>query len=277
VSCSGSLSCPVCGRPLVDVESRARCCQGHSFDYARSGYLNLIRGDHRRGRVGDTAAMVKARDELLATGHYGRIAEAVSAAAEASESEAKLVAEIGSGTGYHLDAVVRALRERGRGPECALGFDLSKAAAARASRRHPGLRFVVADVEAAVPLRDAAAGLALSVFAPRPGAELGRVVQPGGELIVALAAPRHLQRLRERYGLIGVHEDKLAQLAERLAPWFDPVATIEVEYEAEFDEDEARLLVAMGPNARHRLDPGGTSGGLSDLVSVLVARFRRRS
>ena len=273
--CAAYLSCPVCGGSLTGAEGSARCAEGHAFDYARSGYLNLARQSRGRGRVGDTAAMVRARDELLGTGRYEGIARGVVAAARAAGARAAVVAEIGSGTGYHLDAVVSALRESGAGPECGFGFDLSKPATALASRRHPSLRFAVADAEVAIPLIDSAAGLVLSVFAPRPAAELGRVTRPGGELVVAFAGPRHLERLRERLCLISVQEDKLERLTARLAPWFDPVSAVPVEYEAEFAEQDARRLVQMGPNAWHGFDPGAIAGPLRDLVSVVVARFRR--
>ena len=183
--------------------------------------------------------------------------------------------EIGSGTGYYLDGAVQSLRERELGPACAIGFDLSKSAAAHAARRHPDSRFVVADVEAGIPLGDAVADVVLSVFSPRPGAELGRVVVPGGELIAAFAGPRHLERLRERLGLMGVHENKLDRLTERLAPWFEPVAAELVEYEVELAAEAARRLVLMGPNAWHDVDPEALGGGHADTVSVLVARFRR--
>jgi 23S rRNA (guanine745-N1)-methyltransferase len=220
--------------------------------------------------------MVRAREELLATGHYEGIARGVVGAARTAGARAAVILEIGCGTGYYLDAVVSALRESGSGPECGFGFDLSKPATALASRRHPSLRFAVADAEVAIPLVDSKAGLVLSVFAPRPAAELGRVTRPGGELVVAFAGPRHLERLRERLGLIGVQEDKLERLTARLAPWFDPVSVAPVEYEAEFAAEDARRLAEMGPNAWHDFDPMAVTGPLHDLVSVVVARFRRR-
>jgi 23S rRNA (guanine745-N1)-methyltransferase len=274
---AGYLSCPVCGGPLSAAGGSARCGQGHSFDYARSGYLNLTRSGGGRPRAGDTAAMVEARAEFLDGGHYEPIAAAVAeAAADGAGPAPRVLAEIGSGTGYYLAAAAQVLRARGMKLDCAVGFDLSKAAAARAARRHRELEFVVADVETAIPLRDSVADLVLSVFSPRPGAELGRMVRAGGELVVTFAGPRHLERLRERLGLIGVHEDKLGQLRERLRPWFDSVATAAVEYEIELDAEDARRLVEMGPNARHGFDPAALDGGLDDLVSVRVARFRRR-
>jgi 23S rRNA (guanine745-N1)-methyltransferase len=262
MACTAYLACPVCGGSLTGSEGSARCAEGHSFDYARSGYLNLARQSRGRGRVGDTVAMVRARDELLGTGHYEGIAGAVAAAARAGGAQAAVVAEIGSGTGYYLDAVVSSLRESGPGPGCAFGFDLSKPAVALASRRHPSLRFAVADVEVAI--------------APRPTAELGRVTRPGGELVVAFAGPRHLERLRGQLNLMSVQESKLERLTARLAPWFDPLATAPIEYETEFTADDARRLVAMGPNAWHDVDPSAIVGPVPDLVSVVVARFRRR-
>jgi SAM-dependent methyltransferase len=292
--CTTLFACPVCGGPLSDggaaehggrPEERggsARCPEGHSFDYARSGYLNLKRTGRGRGRVGDTAEMVRARAEFQATGHYGRVAEAVAgAAAEAVAQQrgipaASVIAEIGCGTGYHLDAVRRGLSEAGVATECAFGFDLSKAAVAHASRNHRDLRLAVADVEEQIPLRDSCADLVLSAFAPRPGAELARVIRPGGELVVAFAGPRHLKRLRERLNLLGVGEDKFDRLTERLGPWFEVEWTTAVDYDAVLSVEEARHLVLMGPNAWHDVDATTLKDDLTDTISVVVARFSRR-
>jgi 23S rRNA (guanine745-N1)-methyltransferase len=310
---TGLLACPVCGEALADAArsgsgpgdvgrgdagsgGSARCPQGHSFDYARSGYLNLT-GTGAGGRVGDTAEMVRARAEFLASGHYGPVAEAMAEQSAVafcrpegdkrqppSDRRAPVVAEIGCGTGYYLDAVARRLGEAESPPDdCAFGaeaptfgFDLSKAAVDRAARQHPDLRFAVADVEEGIPLRDSTADLVLSAFAPRPGGELARVVRPGGALVVALAGPRHLERLREERSLIGIHEDKLDRLAERLRPEFEPTGTTAVEYEMDLTAADARRLVLMGPNAWHRGDEAGPYSDLADLASVIVACYRRR-
>lgn len=283
-SCTALLSCPVCGRPLGDTGGSARCPRGHSFDYARSGYLNLARQTGGGGaRVGDSAEMVRARAELLAAGHFERVAAAVAdagqqalAGASAGAGRPSAAVEVGCGTGYYLGRLDAALRERGERLGCGFGVDLSKTAASRAARDHPGLRFLVADVEAGIPLEDASVDLALSVFAPRPGAELGRVVRPGGGLVVALAGADHLCGLRERLDLIGVHPDKLERLGERLAPWFELAATASVEYEVALSAEDARRVVLMGPNARHDVDLAVLDDSLSDRVSVTIARFRRQ-
>jgi 23S rRNA (guanine745-N1)-methyltransferase len=261
---------------LATAGKSAGCSRGHAFDYARSGYLNLTRASANRPRAADTAAMVQARAEFLAAGHYRRLADAVAAAARAANPAPRLMIEVGSGTGYYLDAVARELREHGGAPGCAVGIDLSKPAANHAARHHDDLVFVVADIEEGIPVCDAGVDLALSVFAPRPAPELGRVVRPGGELIVAFAGPRHLEGLRQRLGLIGVQEDKLDLLAKRLDPWFDAADLDLVEYELELDGGDAERLALMGPNAWHGFDRDALGEGLTDIVSVGVARFGRR-
>ncbi len=290
--CAALLSCPVCAGSLADAGGSARCEAGHSFDYARSGYLNLVAGGRGSGRLGDSTEMVRAREELLAAGHFEPLAAALGEAAAEAEGpvdgcrpegdkpqpvDGTVLAEVGSGTGHHLAAVAAALGAGGHPPRCAFGFDLSKAACERAARGQHGLRFVVADVEAAIPLRDAAADVVLSVFAPRPAPELGRIARPGGALVVALAEPDHLLALRERLGLLDVPADKLDRLRRRLEPWFEPTATSQVRYEAEFPAEDARRLVLMGPNARHAPDTGAIVGPHADLVAVAVASFRRRA
>lgn len=254
------LSCPVCGKPLQNAASAVACEDGHSFDRARSGYLNLTGGRGGRGRAGDSAAMVRARAELLARGHFEPLARAVAATSGASE----VAAELGSGTGYYLARVEAEVR---------VAIDLSKAAAAHAARE-PGLVSVVADVADRVPLADASADLLLSVFAPRPAAESARVVRPGGAFVVAMATERHLSALRDELDLIGVHPGKPEKLRERLAGAFERDAAERIEYELELAPGDVELLVAMGPNARH----GTTARAAAtrrDRVSVELLRFRR--
>ncbi|HYN93942.1 MAG TPA: 23S rRNA methyltransferase, partial [Pilimelia sp.] len=78
------LRCPVCGGGLAaadgDQPPRAlRCPRGHSFDVARQGYVHL--GAGRSPHAGDTAAMVAARADFLAAGHYDFISAALAGAA----------------------------------------------------------------------------------------------------------------------------------------------------------------------------------------------------
>src|SRR5579872_5974028 len=62
-----ALVCPVrdCRLPLSREERRVFCARGHSFDLARSGYINLLQPQDRRSRKpGDSAAAVAGRRRL---------------------------------------------------------------------------------------------------------------------------------------------------------------------------------------------------------------------
>ena len=99
-----ALVCPICDEGLVRMPTSARCRNGHSFDIARQGYLNLSTG-RAAPRSADTAAMVQARAAFLATGHFRPLAHALAERA-ASLYEGGSVIDAGAGTGYHLAAVL---------------------------------------------------------------------------------------------------------------------------------------------------------------------------
>ena len=61
------LLCPVrdCHMALVREERRLLCARGHSFDVARSGYINLLQPQERRSKQpGDTAAALLGRRRI---------------------------------------------------------------------------------------------------------------------------------------------------------------------------------------------------------------------
>src|SRR4029453_9431256 len=75
------LSCPHCQGALASAPGQLRCGRGHAFDIARQGYVSLLgRGTAAGG--GDTAAMVAARTEFLATEAFSPLARALAERAQ---------------------------------------------------------------------------------------------------------------------------------------------------------------------------------------------------
>lgn len=271
------LRCPHCGDRLRLWDGSARCAAGHSFDVARQGYLNLLPGDARTGSA-DTAAMVRARAGFLAAGHYAPIATAVAdAAARSGAPRDGCVLDLGAGTGYHLAAVLERLPAT-RG----LALDVSKHALRAAARAHPRIAAVGADAWAALPVRDAAADVAINVFAPRDPAELARVLAPGGALIVVTPGRDHLRELVSAVGMLTVPERKRERLAGKLGALFAPVAETAVDRELSLARPALAALVAMGPSARHLSGEdverriAALPEPLAVTLSVAVATYRRR-
>lgn len=239
------LRCPVCDEPLR-LDGSVRCGNGHSFDIARQGYVNLQAG--KAAATADTADMVAARAEFLAGGHYDEIVSAVAAAAAdlVGSASTPLVVDAGAGTGYWLAAVL------GRLPGArGLALDSSKHAARRGARANPRIGAAVCDTWRRLPVADGAASLVLNVFAPRNGGEFARVLRPDGALLVVTPTPRHLAEVVTEFGLVTVDHVKDVRLIRSLASHFDLVSRDEITTGLELGPDDLRRIVRMGPSAWH--------------------------
>ncbi|HEU4947471.1 MAG TPA: methyltransferase domain-containing protein [Kribbella sp.] len=236
-----ALRCPHCGGALRLVARTAACSLGHTVDLARQGYLNLL-PTGSTGIKGDSAAMIDARADFLAAGHYAPIRDALIA----QTPGAGLIVEVGAGTGYYLAGVVDA-----RPGRTGLALDVSRYAARRAAKVDPRIGSVVCDAWRELPLQDGAAQVLLNVFAPRNAAEMARVLAPGGTLLVVTPNQGHLSELVDVLGLVRVDEEKERRLTDTLSGWFERTGSKAVEADLRLDNEAVRRLVGMGPSARH--------------------------
>lgn len=271
------LSCPVCGSALSEADSSVRCPAGHAFDVARQGYVNLLAGAERPGTA-DTPAMVAARADFLAAGHYTPLAAAVSRtvahhhAAPAGPvprtggspvTASTVVLDAGAGTGHYLAAVLDSLPSSATG----IALDVSKHALRRAARAHPRIGAAVTDLWRPLPVRTGVAAVVLNVFAPRNAAEFRRVLRPDGALVVATPAPHHLAELVGPLGLLAVDASKEDRLAASLTPHFELVSRDELTVDLRLSRVDAGAAARMGPSAHH-LDEAGLAERLAALPDV---------
>ena len=91
---------PVCRADLALTERTLRCPHRHSFDLARTGYVNLLTG---HGAVpaegGDDPQQLARRDAFLGQGHFDGITDAIRAELG---SNRHTILDAGCGTGHHL-------------------------------------------------------------------------------------------------------------------------------------------------------------------------------
>lgn len=237
------LCCPRC-TAVIEVTGGALCCeQGHSYDIARQGYVNLL--SKPAGAAADDAAMVSARAHVLVSGVYSPILEALIEVVTGLSLPPGAVVDIGAGTGYYTAGVLDALVDR---PGVAV--DLSAYAARRCARAHPRLAALVGDAWAGIPVRVNAAALVMDVFAPRNADEFERVLAPGGAVVVVTPAPEHLTELVTSLGLPRVDPRKAERLADTFAR-FSPGPTRQVRRALSVEGRIAALLAGMGPGAHH--------------------------
>lgn len=187
--------CPVCGDALADSGSQCRCGRGHSYDRAKSGYLNLLMSQNRKEkRHGDDRAMVQARTRFLEAGHYRPLLEALARAAGARAPERPAILDLGCGEGYYGSRICKGLAGEGR-QVTLLGVDISREAVKACARRGAYTELAVASAFK-VPLGDGCCDLVLSVFAPFDPREVRRILRPGGAFVRAYPLEDHLLSLK---------------------------------------------------------------------------------
>ena len=171
--------CPVCGAVLEPQGTAWRCVQGHCFDVARQGYVNLLTVTQKHSRhPGDTREMVAARRAFLDAGWYAPIAKTLADLVRRFCPEAASVLDAGCGEGYYLSQL-------GWVPE-RWGIDISRDAVRYAAARDRGAHWLTATA-AHLPFADGGFDCVLSMFALTAGAEFFRVLRPGGIFVQVLA------------------------------------------------------------------------------------------
>ena len=168
--------CPVCGAALEPQGTAWRCAQGHCFDVARQGYVNLLTVTQKHSRhPGDTREMVAARRAFLDAGWYAPIAKTLTDLVRRFCPEAASVLDAGCGEGYYLSQL-------GWVPE-RWGIDISRDAVRYAAARDRGAHWLTATA-AHLPFSDGGFDCVLSMFALTAGAEFFRVLRPGGIFLI---------------------------------------------------------------------------------------------
>jgi 23S rRNA (guanine745-N1)-methyltransferase len=212
---SVTLLCTVreCRTPLTREDRQWTCERGHSFDIARSGYVNLLQPQDKKAKVpGDTPEAVAARRRFLDRGLAEPLVRAIVEALPLP-SEATLL-DAGCGEGHHPAAFQAAY-----GVE-AHGLDISVPAIELAARRWRECHWTVANADRFLPYADGSFDAVTSITARLNGPEFRRVLKAEGTLLVALAGPDDLIELREAILGEGIERDRVDRTVETFAPHF---------------------------------------------------------
>lgn len=194
----GILICPNCGKLLREEPKTFVCPAGHSFDRAKSGYVNLLMpGSKHSAQPGDDKRMVEARSAFLNAGYYQPLLAAVteSACRHLPLQNGVSLLDAGCGEGYYTAGVDQALREKGLDPQIT-GVDISKLAVNKAAKRCKNLTLAVASVFH-LPVKTESCDLFLNLFAPFCLPEILRTLKPEGKLLLVIPGERHLWELKQ--------------------------------------------------------------------------------
>lgn len=232
-----SIICPLCQTLLLQEPKIWRCDNGHCFDVAREGYVNLLPVQQKKSREpGDAAEMVKARRDFLEAGHYEPLRAVVCQILAPLKAGSLL--DIGCGEGYYTGAMSAVAED-------VAGLDIAKPAVQLAAKQWRSLTWLVGS-GAKLPLADTSVEVVTSLFSPVPVSEMARVLRDKGHVLVVTPAPEHLRILREAlFEVLVPHQpDKfLAPLGEA----FELVSREEVRFPLRLTQAALKQLLLMTP------------------------------
>jgi 23S rRNA (guanine745-N1)-methyltransferase len=172
-----------CHLPLTASERRWICERGHSYDTARSGYVNLLQPQDKRSREpGDSADLLAARRRLFERGLEAPFVAAISRML--SEGP---VLDVGCGEALYAASF----------PDPFYGIDISATAIDHAARHHPQGHFMVANADRFLPYADRSFASLTSITGRTHPAEFRRVLRDAGKLVVVIPGPDDLVELRK--------------------------------------------------------------------------------
>ena len=263
--------CPVCGAGLERDARVLRCANGHAFDVARQGYVNLLLAQHRRSAdPGYSQDMITSRHEFFAAGHYRRLADAIAEeiiaylpgaggpakasgrvateadARVAAEANARVVLDAGCGEGYYLRCLRERLAQRasagGTGKSGTGPAAMSPAGTVLAGvdvSKH-GIRLAARDdpdgqyavaSSYRIPVPPGRVSVLLSHFSPVSADDFLRAVAPGGVVLVGGPGADHLFSVKEL--VYATPARHVPDTALAAGPGFELIATRRIRYPLE--------------------------------------------
>nr|WP_242516922.1 methyltransferase domain-containing protein [Corynebacterium mendelii] len=244
---------PQTGQPLAlsADNTTLSSADGRGYVIAPEGFV-VAKGPG--APLGDTGAMVHARETFLSGGQFGPFVEAVTEAVHDALDDAAdpylphpVIVDLGAGTGYYLahtlDDIAGAY---------GIGVDVSEPAATLLAASHPRVAAICADVTATLPVADHSVDVVTVVFAPHNPEECARILKKDGQLVVLTAVAGHLSQLRAPLGITDPDDDVLDKLNTLLGDRFSAVGPAEiVDYQMQLDQQAIATQISMSPSARH--------------------------
>ena len=172
--------CPVCLKKLHPVDKAYKCENGHSFDLAKEGYLNLNRKSSQN--TGDNPEMIKARKRFLEKGYYDFMKKEVNKLLKPEDA----LIDLACGEGYYTKDFV--CKDK-------VGIDLSKSGLKIASKSDKSTTYLLNSIFHN-PLSDKCADKIVTIFAPIAEEEILRLLKDDGSFILVRPDERHLYELK---------------------------------------------------------------------------------
>ncbi len=195
-----NLACPIDGKPIVQTDKQFVCENGHTYDIARQGYVNLLPVHFKRSRQpGDSKAMINARTQFLETDIYQPIADKLNeiVAGQIINDKDVCILDAGCGEGFYFDSLMKFLSDCPSDNNVSLiGLDISKDAIIHASKRTKQISWIVG-TNRQPPILDQSVDIIICMFGFISWKGFNKTLKPDGIIILLDPGDEHLKQLRE--------------------------------------------------------------------------------
>ena len=245
------ITCPLDGLLLEQHDKQLVCDNGHAYDIARQGYVNLLPVQHKRSKQpGDSKAMVVARTEFLNTGIYRPVVSSLTELVSSLITDDKEICllDAGCGEGYYFDEVFKVLKDKdGLSDVSFVGLDISKDAIIQATKRNRQISWLVG-TNRQPPVADESVDIILCLFGFLSVEGFAKVLKPGGKIIFIDPGDEHLKELREViYDEVKI-SDQLNKLEEGI-PGFSLVDNDSLQFKEKLiSNEQVNNLLVMTPH-----------------------------
>lgn len=226
--------CPLCQARLniTNIHS-ANCLNGHQFDFAAPGFIDLLAGS---GHSIYNIELAIARRSMIINGLYDGLERELLRLlyAEYKMNDTLTILDAGTGDGALFSNILMCMRwDMYR--HHAIGIDRNRSILKGATRNNQRALWLVADIKN-MPLHDESVDVILNTMSPAGYEEFNRVLKPGGLLIKTIPGPHYDGPLQEaHYQEERSYEQSIAMINRH----FGESKESRVRYEKEFEDDLA--------------------------------------
>lgn len=276
----GLFRCPVCEKEMVVTRTNSLICRdGHNFDLAKQGYINLL---SKQGKSNYDKKLFAARKVISNSGFFDpmreKISELIYEVGSGEDWPTTGLLDAGCGEGSHLAQIMSDLDEKGLPGLLGVGIDLSREGIRLAAKDYQNIIWCVADLTK-LPLQNSQFEAVLNILSPANYGEFKRVLKERGILIKVIPASNYLIELRE---ILYKGTDKELytndSVIKLFAGSFQMISQQQINYKVYLNEENLESLIKMTPltwNASHQQIEEIIKVGLKSITvafDVLVGR-----
>lgn len=241
--------CPVCDSPMEVFQLESLIClKGHTFDFAKQGYLNLMMHPVKSKY---NMKLFRARKKIIAEAKFfeklhQKITKVLNPYST-NYKEKMFLLDTGCGEGSHLSAMCTKLRSDSQNDVVGIGIDLSKEGIYEAAKSYTDNIWTVADL-VNLPFKSGQVDVILNILSPSNYAEFGRVLKADGLLVKVVPKEKYLKELRENL-FNGDEKQSYSndETVKRFKENFRLVRHTSLNYSFQLDKKMAQSFLQMTP------------------------------